>query len=59
MSAKWTKEYDNESGQYYYLNAIDGSSTWEKPADYVEAEGKCPCIGEEKCQKQSHLKILF
>lgn len=40
MSAKWTKEYDNESGQYYYLNAIDGSSTWEKPADYVEPEGK-------------------
>ena len=29
MATKWTKEYDNASGQYYYLNSMDGSSTWE------------------------------
>ena len=36
MATKWTKEYDNASGQYYYLNSMDGSSTWEKPEDYIE-----------------------
>ena len=35
MATKWTKEYDNASGQYYYLNSMDGSSTWEKPEDYL------------------------
>lgn len=31
---KWTKEFDPDSGSYYYYNASDGSSSWEVPADY-------------------------
>ena len=36
MPNTWQKLYDESSGQYYYLNSIDGSSTWDKPSDYAE-----------------------
>ena len=39
MPQKWSKLYDEASGQYYYLNSMDGSSTWEKPSDYSEPTG--------------------
>ena len=28
MATKWTKEYDNASGQYYYLNSMDSEKKY-------------------------------
>ena len=35
---KWTREYDPDSGQYYYFNTNDGSSSWTKPLDFEEEQ---------------------
>jgi hypothetical protein len=30
------KEYDPQSGHYYYYNTEENRSTWEEPADFIE-----------------------
>jgi hypothetical protein len=34
------KEYDPQSGHYYYYNTEENRSTWEEPADFIEG-GDC------------------
>jgi hypothetical protein len=46
----WTEHLDPNSGQYYYFNAADGTTSWDRPSSPEDVEQDIAVEGENKVE---------